>query len=237
MGIKGPPPTLLLVDDQPENLGVFKALLIPLGCAILEAGNGKEGLEQALAHHPDLIITDIRMPEMDGLELIRRIRAVETRNSKLETPNSRHPAAGDQYQPVIIATSAGVYREDRQRCFEAGSQAFLPKPIDADLLFQQLQQLLAVDWVYQDEPTEPGESPPLILPSEDELDAMMQAALNGDIGALQAQLEGYDEHQPQLRGFVATLRPMVQGFRISDMQDFLHACLPQTHAEQAQPDS
>ena len=218
VGITGTPPTLLLVDDQPENLSVLKDLLVPLGCAIVEANNGKAGLEQALAHQPDLFITDIRMPDMDGLELIRRLR---------RTTEGR--------DMPVIATSASVYHEDRQRCLEAGSQAFLPKPVDADLLFQQLQQVLSVDWVYQDAPEASDESP-LILPSLQELDALLDAALDCDIGAIQKQLEECERHEPRLRTFAAMLRPLIQGFQTADIQTFLQTCLQQIHTDQAQPD-
>ena len=243
VGIKGAPPTILFVDDQPENRGVLKDLLTPLGCAVLEAVNGQEGLQQAQARQPDVIITDIRMPVLDGLELIRRLRALETRNVKLETPDSQYPVSSTQYpvssiqyHPAIIATSASVYHDDRQRCVEAGCQAFLPKPVDADTLFEQLQQLLSLDWVYQDEPQAPEESP-MILPSPTDLDTMLQAALNGDIRALQEQFKTFEQHGPQLHVFVNALRPMVQGFRVSDTQDFLRACLQQSRAEQAPPDA
>ncbi|MCP4396028.1 MAG: response regulator [bacterium] len=217
VGITGTPPSMLLVDDEPENINVLKDLLAPLECPILEAGNGREGLKQALAHQPDVMITDIRMPDMDGLELIRRLR---------QTPEGRDIA--------VIATSASVYHEDRQRCLEAGSQAFLPKPIDADLLFHQLQQLLAVDWVYQDEPEEPDDSA-MILPSSQVLDALLDTALDCDIHAIQEQLGECARHDPYLHAFAAAIRPMIQGFRFTDIQTFLETCQQQQQDEQTQP--
>ncbi len=110
-------------------------------------------------------VTVIRMPEMDGLEFIRRIRTAGASDQySVAVASFQFPVSSDQYQPVIIATSASVYYEDRQQCIEAGSQAFLPKPIDADLLFEQLQELLSVEWVYQDEP-QAGDESSMPLPS------------------------------------------------------------------------
>ena len=72
--MKGESPKILAVDDNWENRSVLVDLLSPLGFEIVEASNGREGLAKAQEFQPDAIITDLIMPEMDGFELIRRIR-------------------------------------------------------------------------------------------------------------------------------------------------------------------
>ena len=124
----------------------------------------------------------------------------------------------------MIAISASVYQEDRQLCFDAGCQGFLSKPVDADLLFEQLHRLLGIEWVHEDA-TEPPGKLLLNLPSSKELEQMMQAALIGDIMDLRQQLEEFERNEPRLHAFVATLRPMVQGIQLPDIQAFLRACL------------
>jgi len=77
IGIAGSAPTILITDDKLENRAILTDLLTPLGIHMLEAQNGLEGLEVALANHPDVIITDLVMPEMDGFEFIRQLRQHE----------------------------------------------------------------------------------------------------------------------------------------------------------------
>lgn len=74
IGFEGSPKTILVIDDRWENRSVIFNLLIPLGFEVLEAGNGKEGLAMAIAKHPDLVITDLVMPGIDGFETYQRIK-------------------------------------------------------------------------------------------------------------------------------------------------------------------
>jgi len=68
---------ILLVDDDPHVLEVLTLYLEKEGYSILQAGNGREGLDKALQYEPSLLVLDVMMPEMDGIELCRRIRAVK----------------------------------------------------------------------------------------------------------------------------------------------------------------
>ena len=147
VGIKNAAPTILVVDDLADNRQVLAALLASYGCRVLHASTGEEALRQAFSEHPSAIITDLRMPGMDGIEVIRRLR---------ESQECR--------QIPIIASSASVYDEDRQQSLEAGAQAFLPKPIDADALSELLAELHVVEWLYKEDAAEA--EPPNDLPSE-----------------------------------------------------------------------
>jgi two-component system chemotaxis response regulator CheY len=68
--------TILTVDDSPSIRQMIKVALAPAGHNVIEAGDGAQGLEKAKAHRPDLVITDLNMPVMNGLELIRALRAL-----------------------------------------------------------------------------------------------------------------------------------------------------------------
>ena len=70
-------PRVLLVDDDGDLLEIYTLTLEELGCVVISARDGQEGLARALALRPDLIITDVRMPRMNGLELCQRLRADE----------------------------------------------------------------------------------------------------------------------------------------------------------------
>ncbi len=131
VGIEGKPPTLLLVDDNDLNRAVLSTLLRPLGFHIVEARDGQQGLERASEHDLDAIITDLMMPAMDGFEMTQAIRA-DTRW---------------QHLPVI-ATSASVFNEDRERSMQAGCDDFLAKPIKPKVLFLMLERYLNITWRY-----------------------------------------------------------------------------------------
>jgi signal transduction histidine kinase/DNA-binding NarL/FixJ family response regulator len=123
---------ILIVDDRWENRVVMTRLLQPLGFEVREACNGLEGLDQAMVWKPDLIITDLSMPVMDGLEMVKQLR--------------RQP---DLQDTVILATSATVMNSNRQQCKAVGCQGFVPKPVNAVELLDQLQTYLALQWIYQ----------------------------------------------------------------------------------------
>ena len=115
---------VLLAEDNAVNQKIGLAMLERLGCRADVAGNGIEALD-ALRHAPyDVILMDLQMPEMDGLEATRQIR-------------SGFPAAR---QPRIIAMTANVMTEDRAHCLQAGMDDFLSKPVRLDQLGAALEK-------------------------------------------------------------------------------------------------
>jgi len=196
IGTSGTSPTILVVDDHADSRHVLADLLTSLGCTVVEASSGEEGVRQARACQPQAIITDLRMPGMDGLELIRQIR-------------------GDpQMQEVVVfVTSASAYEEDRQRSLAAGSQAFLPKPIVADRLYDELRRWLKVAWQYQAEPANAvSPSTSLVLPADNmaaqragEFSPDALAALPSEVRAaleqsvIQGNVDGVEEALAQIR--------------------------------------
>jgi CheY-like chemotaxis protein len=132
VGYQGQRRTLLLVDDRWENRAVISELLESIGFQIIEAHNGQEGLDRAKDLQPDVILADLAMPIMDGLEMTRRLRQIpELRNT------------------VIIASSAFVFDYDRQESLDAGCDGFLPKPVQMKELLDLLQAHLGLEWIYE----------------------------------------------------------------------------------------
>lgn len=115
---------VLLVEDNAVNLKVARLMLARLGYRADIAGNGVEALE-ALARQPyDIVLMDVEMPEMDGLEATRRLRA--------------HAPAGPR--PVVIALTANALDGDREACLAAGMDDHVGKPIRADELASALER-------------------------------------------------------------------------------------------------
>ncbi|NET09971.1 MAG: response regulator [Symploca sp. SIO2B6] len=134
IGYTGERKTILIVDDRWENRSVLVNLLEPLGFTLVEAANGKEGLAKAIEHLPDLIITDLAMPEMDGYEFITAVRQDKTLKDI-----------------KMLVSSASVSSGDRQTSIDAGANDFLPKPVSSEELFQQLEKILQLNWEQMDE--------------------------------------------------------------------------------------
>ena len=112
---------LLVVDDDATNQKVIRAMLDTMGITAEMAGNGQQALERiANGGQFDLILMDVQMPVMDGLAATTRIRQRES-----ELGESRR---------TIIALTANAFTEDRERCFKAGMDDFLTKPIDVAAL-------------------------------------------------------------------------------------------------------
>ena len=112
IGFKGNPQKILVIDDRWENRSVIVNLLTPLGFEVIEATNGKQGLNIATQAKPNLVITDLVMPEMDGFQLM------EYWKTSLELKDIK-----------IIVSSASVFETDQNQSLQAGAIDFLAKPV------------------------------------------------------------------------------------------------------------
>ncbi|HTG15318.1 MAG TPA: response regulator [Blastocatellia bacterium] len=119
------PKKILVVEDNLDTRELIHLHLTTEGFAVVTASNGREGLYLASAEHPDLIITDISMPEIDGLELVRQLRT----QSEFES------------LPILVLTAFGADQMDQ--AIQAGANRALNKPVHFDGLIDDVRELLA----------------------------------------------------------------------------------------------
>lgn len=122
-----PPLRILLVEDNPINQRVAWGMLHKMGHQIQIASDGLQALRARQRDHFDVILMDCGMPDMDGFEATRQIRSLE------QAEGGRVP---------IIALTASVFEQDRDHCFAAGMDGFVPKPFDAGLLAAEIRRVL-----------------------------------------------------------------------------------------------
>jgi len=116
-------PVVLYVEDDPNNRRLVQRILAADGIKVLEAADADGALALLELSHPDVILMDINLPVMDGYTLTEKIRAL---------PGLR--------RVPIVALTANVMRGDRERTLEAGCDGYIQKPIDVDMLPNQVRR-------------------------------------------------------------------------------------------------
>ncbi|MBO9999052.1 MAG: response regulator, partial [Cyanobacteria bacterium SID2] len=213
VGYEGETRKILLVDDKWENRTVVADLLKPLGFDVLEAANGEEGLERTTSECPDLIITDLVMPVLDGFEMIRRLR----QNPEFETI-------------PIIASSASVFEADRSHAQEVGGDDFLPKPVQMGELLDRLRLHLQLDWVYSETPppkvspvetVEEATEQELIVPPSDMLEELLHLAMRGHLKGIRQQAKKLEALDEKYAPFARKLDRLAKGFHEREILELL----------------
>jgi CheY-like chemotaxis protein len=114
---------VLVVEDNERNMKLVRDVLRATGYTTLEATTGEDAVELAQAHEPALVLMDVQLPGIDGLEALRRLRQDELTASI-----------------AVLAVTAQAMSGDRERFLEAGFDGYLSKPIDVAELIQVVQE-------------------------------------------------------------------------------------------------
>ena len=198
VGFVGESRKILVVDDTFTNRSVIVDMLEPIGFEIIEAANGQEGIEKATQLKPDLIITNLIMPVMNGFEMTQRLRGL--------------PECQDT---LVIASSASVFEIDRQRCREAGCDDFIPKPIQSEELLEKIQNCLGIIWITElldASTTNNKEAARIIAPPPSELVTLYQAAQIGDIAGVEEEATRISQLGSEYVVFANSLLQLAQDF-------------------------
>ncbi|MEM9543926.1 MAG: ATP-binding protein [Cyanobacteria bacterium P01_E01_bin.42] len=206
-GYQGEKRHILVVDDAFENRSVAASLLEPIGFEISEAENGREAWEKIQQSQPDIIITDLMMPDMNGYELLAAIRTLKTGKNI-----------------VTIASSASIFETNRQEAMDAGADAFLPKPVQADQLLQVIQESLQLEWIYEerDPPNNRENSTEAIAPpSQEVLEQLLELVRDGDIQRIKEVVKERLEADPTFATFGGEILQLANSFQLKGLAAFI----------------
>ena len=117
--------TILIVEDNEKNMKLARDVLQAKGYATLEAESGWDGVRMALEHRPDMVLMDIQLPDINGVEAFRRIRA--------NVDTARIP---------VVAFTASVTPMDRHRITDAGFDGFIGKPVNLKEFLETVRHTL-----------------------------------------------------------------------------------------------
>ncbi|MBO9999632.1 MAG: PAS domain S-box protein [Cyanobacteria bacterium SID2] len=226
-GYRGKRRKILIVDDRWENRSSIVEILTSVGFDLAEACDGRQALDLAINDPPDLILTDLVMPVMDGFELIRQLR----QHSQLaEIP--------------ILATSASTLSSGRERNSIPGCNDFLSKPLQSEELLTKLQNCLHLEWIYGEREF-PSFSPSrfsignvstqmlrersveretleeIVIPSPDILDSLYHLARRGSLKRLIDLSSEIAQNDPSLQVFMQKIEDLARSYQDKAILDFL----------------
>ncbi|MEG4807826.1 ATP-binding protein [Microcoleus sp. F8-D3] len=208
IGFKGDPQKILVIDDRWENRSVIANLLTPLGFEVIEATDGKQGLNIAIQAKPDLVITDLVMPEMDGFQLMQYWK------TSLELKDIK-----------IIVSSASVFETDQHQSLQAGAIDFLAKPVQAEELLEKLALHLQIEWIYEPVSLMPSGRKPnydkIVLPPPEALDKLLDLALRGNLKEIIKQTENLEKTDPIYLPFASKMLHLAKDFQEKKILEML----------------
>ncbi|HEY0135640.1 MAG TPA: ATP-binding protein, partial [Nannocystis sp.] len=210
LGYVGERRRILVVDDVAVNRMVIRGLLEPIGFEVSEASSGEAALELAARVRPALVLMDLAMPGLDGLEAHARMRSIPG----LE-------------QTIVIISSARVSEDERARSLAAGCFEFLPKPVHADRLYELLEQALGVQW-QREAPAaaaDAGSPAELVVPPAEALRSLQNLAVRGRVRELQDQARALAEGDARLAPWVDRLSTLAQMFQLREVRELIEAGL------------
>ena len=202
---------VLVVDDESSNRKVIRDMLEPLGFSVREAVSEDEALDHFSRFHPDVVMTNLMIPDARGIDLIRRLRSEQT---------------GDG--PVIMVISGKVEPEVRELVREAGADDYLIKPVSLDAVLDRLKQRLGLKWVIEERrraraaelPKDDADKPVAPPPTED-LQALYTLTRMGYVSGISAYVRKLAESDPETAGFRRAIERRLAEFDLETISQWI----------------
>ena len=206
---------VLIVDDKAINRRIIAEVLQALDFHCQEAADGKIALNIARHFQPDVIITDLMMPNLDGLAMTKQLRS---RSEFQET--------------IIIAAGGSLLDRDRQSSLDAGCDAFLRKPINLQDLLECLQQCLQLEWITNDPVARLSQSTTLNesdledgVPPEEVLSRLLTVAKIGDIEGIENEIKALQANSDRYHLFCDRVDRFLEDFNDAAIVQLTTSCL------------
>ena len=212
VGYRGRRRRILVVDDQAEQRALLRSALGPLGFGITEASSARECLAAVERERPDMVLLDLAMPEMNGIETAQALRRMN-------------------FGGPIMVVSANAYQADRRQAFAAGCDDFIAKPLQINELLQKVRLHLSLHWIHRGEQAahpeaesepETGWSPP----SPEQLAELAGYARIGDLQSLTEAVRRMTETEARYQPFADQILLMAREFRLADIKQLLRCAAP-----------
>ncbi|HPK63101.1 MAG TPA: response regulator, partial [Spirochaetota bacterium] len=201
---------LLIVDDRETNRDILVRMLSKIGFVTKECDNGASAIECAAKWKPDIILLDLIMPEMDGKEVIKRLR---------QEPN------GSDYKIIVLTASA--LEEDKKSVIKLGADTFLRKPFRQNDILEEIKKLTNIEYLFEN--NQNSENTPIITNeylkkemselTEDILKSIKNNILIGDIAELKRISNSLDQSKLSLSKHLASLIEEYEFERITKIID------------------
>jgi CheY-like chemotaxis protein len=218
-GYQGNRKKVLVVDDNITNASLLVSILAPLGFEVVTAENGRVAVQQALSNPPDLVLLDLVMLEMDGLDTIHEMRC--------------HPSLA---QTKIIGISATVTDSERKNAFVAACDGFVAKPVHVEILLNTIHEKIKIVWELAPSAGRPDVSGdvnehkvPEMVPQENILVMLQQAVDEGDFGALEQILMDLLKTDPSCTAFCRHIRQYAARYDEEGISGYLDKIRSERH--------
>lgn len=221
MGYQGPRRRVLVVDDQIQQRRVLDDMLTPLGFEISQADHGEACLQALAAQSPDIVLMDMSMPGMSGLEVCARAREQGFRQPIVLVSADLSVMAGDDHDQGL---------------------AYVPKPVLLELLLAKMGDMLALEWQYAAAPQQrkaQADALPAGSLSDKDAQTLLELAAIGYVKGMQDHLRGLRARQPELTALADQLEGLLEDFRLEAFVQLLrdHQRRADTPARQTEESS
>jgi signal transduction histidine kinase len=209
-GYQGPVKKILVAEDIDKSRAFIRDILEPIGFAIKEAVNGMDAVRKAYSFVPDLILMDLVMPVMQGIEATQKIRSIPTLK-----------------YTKIIAVSANISHEMQQQCFKTGCDDYITKPVQVDELLELIQEHLNLSWTNdiqsntESQNTLQIEKNSIVYPPNEAIEAMSKLILSGKATRLKKLLAQINVDYPECVSFTRKAYRFLEQFRLEDIQKLI----------------